>query len=132
MKKIALIGGGLVVVVVVAVVFLISNLDSLIRTAVEEVGSEATQAKVTLSEVEISTEGKGALRGFIVGNPSGFETPSAFKLGEVSVSLDIASVTGDTIRIHEVLINGPEVTFELKAGGSNLRCCSGTSSNLPG
>lgn len=120
MKKIALIGGGLVVVVVVAVVLLVSNLDSLIRTAVEEVGSRATQAKVTLNEVEISTEGKGALRGFTVGNPGGFETPSAFKLGEVAVSLDVGSVTSDTVHIREVVVVGPEVTYEFKPGGSNL------------
>lgn len=71
-------------------VVLVSNLDSIIKTAVEEVGSEATQAKVTLSEVEISAdEGKAALRGFSVSNPAGFETPSAFKLGEVAVTLDM-------------------------------------------
>ena len=120
MKKVALIGGGLIVVIVVAVVLLVSNLDSLIKTAVEEVGSKATQAKVSLSEVKISTDGKGALRGFTVGNPTGFDTPGAFKLGEVSVSLDVGSVTSDTVRIHEILVAAPEVTYEFKAGGSNL------------
>lgn len=83
MKKVAIIGAGIVVVIVIGAVFLLSNLDSIIKAAVEEVGSEATQAKVSLNEVEISTEGKGALRGFSVGNPAGFETDSAFKLGEV-------------------------------------------------
>jgi hypothetical protein len=62
------------------VVVLLSNLDSIIKTAVEEVGSEATQANVTLSEVNIlANEGKAALRGLSVSNPAGFETPSAFK-----------------------------------------------------
>ena len=120
MKKVAIIGAGLVVVIVIGAVFLLSNLDSIIKAAVEEVGSEATQAKVSLNEVEISTEGKGALRGFSIGNPAGFETESAFKLGEVSVSLDVGSVTEDTVHIKEVLIVGPEVTYEWKSGGSNL------------
>jgi len=94
MKKIAIIGGVLVVVAVIGVVILLSNLDSIIKTAVEEVGSEATQAKVTLSKVEISAdEGKAALRGFSVGNPAGYETPTAFKLGEVAVTLDLGTVT---------------------------------------
>ncbi len=121
MKKIAIIGGALVVVVVIGVVVLLSNLDSIIKTAVEEVGSEATQAKVTLSEVEISAdEGKAALRGFSVGNPAGFETPSAFKLGEVAVTLDLGTVTEDIVHIKEILIAGPEVTYEWKSDGSNL------------
>lgn len=121
MKKIAIAGGVIVLLIVVGFVVLYSNIDSIIKTAVEEVGSEATQASVTLADVEISAEeGKAALRGFSVGNPSGFATPNAFKLGEVSVSLDIASITEDTVRIKEVLIAGPEVTYEWKSEGSNL------------
>jgi uncharacterized protein involved in outer membrane biogenesis len=121
MKRMLLIGGAAIVfVVVVAVVLLIGNIDSLIKTAVEEVGSEATKAKVTLDDVEISTDGKGALRGLTVGNPQGFKTDNAFKLGEVSISLDIASVTKDTVTIKNILIAGPEVTYEWASGGSNL------------
>ena len=94
-------------------VVLLSNLDSIIKTAVEEGGSEATQANVTSSEVDIlANEGKAALRRFSVSNPAGFETPSAFKLGEVAVTLDIGSVTEDTVHIKEILISGPEVTYE--------------------
>ncbi len=55
MKRMLLIGSAAIVfVVVVAVVLLIGNIDSLIKTAVEEVGSEATKAKVTLDDVEIA------------------------------------------------------------------------------
>jgi len=121
MKKIAIVAGGLIVIIVVGLIVLWSNLGSIIKAAVEEVGSEATQAKVTLNEVDISSDGKGALRGFSLGNPAGFETPTAFKLGEVSVSLDVASVTsGDTVHIREIVVAGPEVTFEWKSDGSNL------------
>ena len=119
MKRMLLIGGA-AIVVVVAVVLLIGNIDSLIKTAVEDVGSEATKAKVTLDDVEISTDGKGALRGLTVGNPQGFKTDNAFKLGEVSISLDIASVTKDTVTIKNILIAGPEITYEWASGGSNL------------
>ena len=65
-------------------------------------------------------DGKGAIRGFLVGNPAGFETPSAFKLGEVSVSLDIGLLSSDTFRIYEIVIAAPEVTYECKSDGSNL------------
>tara|TARA_E500000331_G_scaffold10286_1_gene9501 strand:- start:864 stop:1052 length:189 start_codon:yes stop_codon:yes gene_type:complete len=62
------------------VVVLLSNVDSIIKTAVEDVASEATQANVTLSEVDISAnEGKAALQEFSASNSFGFETPSAFK-----------------------------------------------------
>ena len=65
---------------IIDVVVLLSNVDSSIKTAVEEVGSEATQANVILCEVDISAnEDKAALQGFSASNSSGFETPSAFK-----------------------------------------------------
>ncbi len=44
----------------------------------------------------------------------------SFKLGEVSVSLDIGPLSSDTVRIHEIVISAPEVTCECKSDGSNL------------
>ncbi|NKB54975.1 MAG: hypothetical protein GKS00_01425 [Alphaproteobacteria bacterium] len=122
MKKGLLIGGGvLIVVIAVGVYWFASNLDSLIKTAVETYGSEITKAEVTLDEVEISpTSGAGSLRGLVMGNPSGFKSDNAFSLGEVSVSIDTGSLGSDTIVIKEVVIGAPAVTYEIGANGSNI------------
>ena len=125
MKRKFVIGGGIlaaiIAVVVVVLVFVVSNLDSLIKAAVEKFGSEVTQAKVTLKNVEISpTSGKGALTQLIIGNPAGFKTESAFELGQVSVALDIGTVTNDTVVINEIIIAAPQITYELGSKGSNL------------
>ena len=102
-------------------VFLLFSMDSLVTMAVEKYGSEALQAEVTLDETKISaTSGKGTLRGLKVGNPKGFESDSAFRLGEVSMTLDVGSITKDTVLIKEILIAGPEITYEIGANGSNL------------
>jgi len=121
MKKV-LIGLGVVVVVVVgAVVYLVGNLDSLIKQAVEDVGSEATGAKVSLAGVELSlTDGRGALKGLRVGNPSGFKTDYAFDLGGISVTLDTATVNSDPVVIKEIAIDGPKLIYELAGSGSNI------------
>ncbi len=71
--------------------------------------------------VHISSDGKGTVHGFSVGNPAGFETPSAFKLGVVWVSLDIGSVSSDTVRIHEIVTAAPELNCEWKSDGSKLK-----------
>ena len=128
MKKGILIGGGVVVVVIVAAVaFLFSNLDSLVKEAVEKIGTDATQAKVTLNKVEIGIKsGSGALSGLTVANPKGFKTPSAFELGSISVKIDPSSIGSDVIVIKEIAIDGPKVTYdpkvtyELGDGGSNI------------
>jgi uncharacterized protein involved in outer membrane biogenesis len=115
------IAAALVVIVAAGVFFLLGSLDSLIKEAIEEYGPPIVQADVKLKEVEISaTDGMGALRGLVIGNPKGFETPSAFELGEISLSLDVATVTEDVIVIKEINIKAPQVTYELGADGSNI------------
>ena len=111
----------LVVVIGGVSVFLLSNLDSLIKEAVEKVGTDATQAKVSLNEVSISIKsGSGYMRGLKVANPKGFKTPSAFELGGISITLDTGSIGQDPIVIKEIAITKPQVTYELGSGGSNV------------
>jgi hypothetical protein len=44
--------------------------------------------EVRLNEAEVSaTSGQGALLGLTIGNPKGFKTDSAFRLGEISLTL---------------------------------------------
>jgi hypothetical protein len=125
MKRWLYIGGGIVlgilILVGIGLYFLVSSLDSIVEAAVEKFGSEMTQAEVQLDQVQIElTSGKGALRGLTVGNPAGFKSDRALSLGELSLALDTASVTTDTIVIKEIVITSPEVTYEFGLKGSNL------------
>ena len=121
MKKV-LIGVVVVIVLVAAGIYwFASNLDSFVKTAVEEYGSKATKTKVTLDSVKLSlTEGKGTLAGLTMGNPEGFKSDNAMTLGEISVALDTASLGSDTIVIKEIDVGAPKVTYELGPGGSNF------------
>jgi uncharacterized protein involved in outer membrane biogenesis len=127
MKKLLLIGGVLIVVVIAGLggvaYYIWSNLDSLIKTAIEEVGTRATQTQVKLDGVKVSpTSGSGKLSGLTIANPKDFKTPSAFKLGEISLALDTNTVMSNTIVVKEVVIAAPQVTYELSnSGGSNIQ-----------
>lgn len=122
MKRGLLFGAGSVVVlgiVVVAVVFFF--LGSLVKTAVETTGSEVTKTKVTLADANVDlSSGKGILKGFKMGNPAGFKSDSAFRFGEVSVTVDTATLDQDPIVIKEVLIDAPLITYEIGERGSNI------------
>lgn len=110
---IAIIGGGLF--------YVLSNLDSLVKTAVEEGGSRVTGVAVTLDDVALElTDGKAALNGFMVGNPDGFNTDYAVSLGGVSVDIDIDTIGTDTIVIKSVRIDAPKVIYELAGTSSNI------------
>lgn len=117
--------GGIVAVVIIAVVavfvYVYSNLDSIVKDAVEEYGPRYTGVSVKLEKVELSPEsGEGKLSGLIVGNPPDYETESAFRLGSITVSIDLASLTSDTILIRSIVIDQPDVTYEFGEGGSNV------------
>jgi hypothetical protein len=121
LKKILIGVGALVVVVVAAVALLMSNLDSIVKTAIEEVGSKVAGVPVRVSAVKISlTEGRGTLQGLTVGNPAGFKTANAFALGEVTLGIDPASATANPVVVTEITVLAPQVTYELGEQGSNI------------
>lgn len=126
MKKKVLIGIGiLVVIIVIGVFFIYSSLDSIIEKAIEKYGSEITQTTVSLDGVKISpTSGQGALMGLQVGNPKGFSSDYAFKIGTIKINLDVKSITKDPIIIKEILIDKPSAIYELSAKGNNFDAIS--------
>ncbi len=121
MKKILIGVGVLVVIVAVGLFFLLGSLDSIVKAAVEKIGSDLTQTKVTLNDVKIEkTSGKGVLRGFRVTNPTGFSDDDAFRFDEVSVTIDATTILSDPVIIKEIVILGPQVVYEFGESGSNL------------
>jgi uncharacterized protein involved in outer membrane biogenesis len=104
---------------VAGVLVLLGSLDAIVKAGVERIGSDATLAPVTLDAVDISPQtGKGALRGFQLGNPEGFATDAAIRLGEIRVHVDTSTLASDTIVVKEVLISGPEITYEISGLGN--------------
>lgn len=101
--------------------WLYSSLDSLVASAIRQYGPEITGVPVKLSSVSIKpADGTAALRGLVVGNSKGFKTDHALSLGEISMTLDIGSLTRDVILIKQISIVKPDVTYEYAPGGSNL------------
>ena len=121
MKKIVIGLAVLVVLVAGVAFFLLSNLDTLVKSAIVDVGAKLTGTKVSVSSVRIGlSEGAGSIQDLEIANPDGFSSNPAIKLGGISVSLDRAGVMGNPIVIKEVVISAPSVRYELGDKGSNL------------
>lgn len=96
-------------------------LNSLVKAAIENFGSEMTQAPVRVSKVSLSpTDGKGELSGLSLGNPKGYKTPHAFKAGHIELALDPASLAEDVILIHKIHIDSPDISYEKNDSGTNF------------
>ncbi len=120
-KVLAVIAAALGVVLVVGLVVVYLSFGAIVKKGAEAMGPRVLGAPVHIEEVDFSLfRGSLDLRGLMVGNPGGFNTESAFRLDRVQVKLDPMSVLGNTVHIEKVLIEGPEVTYEMGLKGSNI------------
>lgn len=119
-SRIALALGALVVVVAIAAVAVLGRLGRLIEHGVETAGPKITGTDVTLGSATVSIfDGQGALKRLHIGNPEGFTTDEAFDLGEISIAIDVKSVTGDVVRIRSLVVRAPKLVAEFDAAGRN-------------
>ena len=101
--------------------WLYSSRDALVKAAIERYGPQITGVTVKVKNVRLEpAEGKGAIHGLEVGNPSGYSAPRALMLGEARMTIDSASLTSNVIRIKEIVIDSPALSYERGAGGDNL------------
>ena len=122
MKKWLLIGVGFAVIVIIMLVIGISNLGPMIKKAVNTYGPKITKTEVRLGDVDVSLfSAEAKLQDFYLGNPKGFKSPDAVKVGSIYVNVDEASVTGDTIIIEKIEVVGPQITYEKARGTDNFK-----------
>ena len=121
MKKVLIVLGVLLVLGAIAVMLVVGNLGGIIKGVVEKVGSDATQAPVTLETVDISlSSGTGRLENLVVGNPASFESDYAMSLGVISVDIDTSTLGSNPIVIKEIVIEAPQVIYEVALGSTNI------------
>jgi hypothetical protein len=123
MKKWIIIGGAaLIVIIAVVVVIGLSKLGPMIKHAVNTFAPEITKTEVRLGDVDVSVfSGKATIKEFYLGNPKGFQSPQAMKVGSIYVDVDEKSLTGDTIIIDTIEILNPDITYEKAKGSDNFR-----------
>jgi len=101
--------------------YFLSQSGEIIRTSVEEYGLEVTGSSVTLESAEVSLSGASlALKNLVIGNPAGFTTQNAFSLSEVALRLKIDEIKSENMHIESIVIESPEITYELVDGQSNV------------
>lgn len=115
MKKIVLGVLMLVVLAIGALVFYVySNINDIVKAAIEKYGTQVTQTAVRVEDVDLKlSQGAGVIRGLTIANPSGYSEKRAFSLGSISAGIDIDSIMKDPIIIDHIAITAPRVFFEM-------------------
>ena len=95
--------------------------EHLIAQAIRNYGPVITGVPVKLQGVTLDPySGLASLQGLELGNPPGFKTPRAMALGEISLRIDVTTLADPVVRIKELRVVKPHITYERGDGGSNL------------
>jgi uncharacterized protein involved in outer membrane biogenesis len=90
--------------------------------AVNKYGPKITGTELRVDDVGISIfSAEAKLKKFFLGNPTGFKSPSAMKVGSIYVDVDEGTITKDTIIINRVEVAGPEITYEKRGKSDNFK-----------
>jgi hypothetical protein len=122
MPRTLLVGVAIVAVAIVGALWWVyASRDSLVKQAIERFGPAITGVSVAVASVKLEPlDGRGEIRRLEVGNPPGYKAPRALTLGEIRLAIDPASLTSNPVRIKEISLDSPAVTYEVGAGGDNL------------
>lgn len=125
MKFIKILLSVVAVIVIVAGLglwLLFSNLNGIVKEAVETVGSDTLETSVGLNNVDIQlTKGSGELNGFTIANLPGFKQEKLLSVDTVKLDIDPTSLNGDVIVIDELTIQGVKVIAEQLGETTNLQ-----------
>ena len=106
----------IVIAIAGAIIYTISNLDAIVKAAIEEFGSDAVKTSVQVDNVAIKLkEGTAAINGLTVASPAGFSLPRAFSLGEIAVGINLEKTGKELIAIDLINIVAPQVYYEINA-----------------
>lgn len=113
-RKVLIVAGAIALVLGATIALLLTNINWIVRNAIEHYGSRATGTRVQVAAVNIRlARGSGALEGLTVANPKGFSPSPALALGSVSVRIDARSVASDVVIIDEIRVIRPQIVYEM-------------------
>jgi hypothetical protein len=123
MKKWIFIGlGTLAVVIIGVVVFGLSKIGPIVQSAVNTYGPGITKTEVRLGDVNVSLfSAQAKLKDFYLGNPKGFKSPEAMKVGSILVDVAESSLTKETIVIERIEVLNPQLTYERTLKSDNFQ-----------
>ena len=131
----------LIIIIIGAAVFLISNLNTIVKQAVESEGPKLTETSVLLDQVDLKLlNGRGELNEFVIGNPDGFNEENILEIDQFVLQFDPTSAFGDVVVVNEITLKGLVLTAEQKGLNTNVQALldtltsgsSGSSSEVDG
>ena len=120
-RRLSTIAIALVALVIIALIIVDVSLGRIVKKGVEFYGPKMTQTTVDVDTVTLSLfTGSASVKGLVVGNPSGYKSPSALAVGTIAVGINPTTVFANKIVIRSIRLESPDITFEGGLAGNNL------------
>ena len=95
-----------------------NSLNPFIKAQIESLGSQYTGQLVRVKQVDIQlTKGAGSIKGLTISNPEGFKQPNAISLEDITLDINLKSLTKEPIIIDQIKIIDPQAFVEITAQG---------------
>ncbi|MEX0646635.1 MAG: hypothetical protein WEA56_06155 [Balneolaceae bacterium] len=112
----------LIILIAAGFAILTLYIDSIVKSGMEDIGTEMTGTRVTVESVSISPfSGEGTVTGFRVANPDGYQTEHALSVDDFAISVDVTTLFSDVIVVNDIRVAGPAVYVEQKLPENNLQ-----------
>jgi len=119
-RKVLIVAGALALVLSASLVLLLTNINWIMKNAIEHYGSHVTKTHVHVASVNIRlAQGSGALEGLTVANPKGFSSPHILTLGSINLRIEPRTVVSSTVVIDDVRIERPQIVYEMDDSGTS-------------
>lgn len=107
---------------VLGVLFVALLLDPVLARSAERFGPELTESAVKLDGVRTSLlGGRAEVDGFSVGNPVGYRSPEALRVGIAVFQVAPASLFRDVVIIERIQLTDTVISIETQGGRTNLQ-----------
>lgn len=111
----------ILVIIVGGVIVAALSLDGIVKKGVETFGPQITKVSVNLDSVHlVLLTGSATVKGLVIGNPEGYQSPQAISVGLAEVGVNPFSILSDKIVVRTVHVIDPEISFEGGLSGNNL------------
>lgn len=121
MKKVFIALAVIIVLIAGGAYFVYSNLDAIVKSAIETAGTRTLGTDVRVDSVSLDLLGGSAsIYGFSIANPQGFTNVDMASFDELSVSIDIQNLSADNIHVFSIVSRSPHVYYETREGTTNF------------
>lgn len=121
MNKFTIFTGSVLTILVILFLIFWFSINSIVKSGIEDIGSEMTGTLVSVENVSISPfSGRGTISGFRVSNPDDYNQPYAFQTEDFYIELKPLTLFSSEIIVHEIIITSPQIYIEQKLPENNI------------